>query len=87
MVSLTYPRQTYISSYMAHKEAVEKQIRKIFPSRWTKENIKFFLGPLRYDIDVSSVNDNLNFPVRDFVLRGGKRIRPVLFLVALQAFG
>lgn len=71
---------------MSHKNELELEIRKLFPFRWTKKEIKFFLNEYRFDIDVSSLNTNLNEPIRDFVLRGGKRLRPVIFLTALEVF-
>jgi len=71
---------------MAYKTDVELAIKRLFPSRWTKEDIKYFLKEYRYDLDVSSLNLNLNEPIRDFVLRGGKRLRPMMFLLCLQVF-
>ncbi len=65
----------------------ENSIKKIFPSKWTKANISFFTNTPKFEIDSVSLDRNLNIPVRDFVLRGGKRIRPVLFLTCLELFG
>lgn len=66
---------------------VDRRIRKFFSSRWSATDANYFLRKIDYQLDISSVQQNLNIPIRDFVLRGGKRIRPVLFLTTLQAFG
>ena len=69
------------------KDLVEDKLKEFLPERWTKEDIKFYLNNIKYDIDVGAINDNLSSPSRDFVLRGGKRIRPVLFLACIELFG
>lgn len=65
----------------------EASIQKYFPTKWSCTNISYFTGKKRFEIDCTSLNKNLNIPIRDFVLRGGKRLRPVLFLTCLEAFG
>ncbi len=64
----------------------EKNIQHYFSSRWTKENIEFFLGPSKYEIDVYALQKSLNKPIRSFLLRGGKRLRPLLFWTILKAY-
>jgi geranylgeranyl pyrophosphate synthase len=61
----------------------EKNIQHYFSSRWTKENIEFFLGLSKYEIDVYALQKSLNKPIRSFLLRGGKRLRPLLFWTIL----
>lgn len=69
------------------KKKIERKIRDFFPTHWTRADIEHFLGSIGYEIDVSTLDFNLNVPIRDFVLRGGKRIRPSLFLTVLEIFG
>lgn len=68
-------------------QEIERAINKYFPHTWGKNNIDFFLGKTVFDIDSEAVDLNLNAPIRDFILRGGKRWRPLFFLVALKLFG
>jgi geranylgeranyl diphosphate synthase type 3/geranylgeranyl diphosphate synthase type I len=68
------------------RKDIEAAIRKYFPTSWTKNDILFFLKKIGYQVDMFSLNNNLNAPIRDFVLRGGKRLRPVLFLKCLETF-
>jgi geranylgeranyl pyrophosphate synthase len=65
----------------------EESIKKYFPTRWTKKEIVFFIGKSRFEIDSTSLNKNINIPIRDFVFRGGKRLRPILFLTCIELFG
>jgi len=66
---------------------IEKTIRKYFPANWSKKQVIFFLKTIGFKIDLTAVNKGLNIPVRDFVLRGGKRLRPILFLKSLEILG
>lgn len=66
---------------------IEEIIKKYFPKRWTRADVSFFLDKPRYVLDMNAVNENLNAPIRDFVIKGGKRLRPVLFLTCLDLFG
>lgn len=66
---------------------IEKEIEKYFSKKWSKRDIRFWMGSPRFKIDVGAINKNLDEPIRDFILRGGKRWRPVLFLTTLNLFG
>jgi len=68
-------------------EEIEKKIHKYFPEKWSEKDVLFWIGDKRFEIDLEALNKNLNNPVRDFILRGGKRWRPTLFLVSLNLFG
>jgi len=65
---------------------VEKTIEKYFPRKWRGREANFFVIDGKYELDVDTLHKNLNEPIRDFVLRGGKRLRPVLFLTVLELF-
>lgn len=66
---------------------IEKTIEKYFPQKWSQKDVKFWMGDPIFDVDVEAINKNLNLPLRDFLLRGGKRWRPMLFLTTLDLFG
>ena len=64
----------------------EESIKKHFPKRWTRDDLEQFISPT-YEIDLGSLNGGLDEPIVDFIFRGGKRLRPVLFLTCLDVFG
>lgn len=66
---------------------IENTIKKYFPEQWSRKDIEFWIGKPRFDVDVNAIQKNLNEPLRDFLLRGGKRWRPVLFLTTLKLLG
>lgn len=66
---------------------IEKTIKKYFSQKLSKKDIEFWIGKPRFNIDLEAINKNLNEPIRDFLLRGGKRWRPTLFLTSLNLFG
>lgn len=68
-------------------EEIEKTIEKYFPEMWDKKDAIFWIRKIRFDIDIEAINRNINLPIRDFILRGGKRWRPVLFLTTLSLLG
>ena len=69
------------------KDQVDQIINKHLPYRWKQKHIEYYLGKPNYKFDISAINSNLNDPIRDFILRGGKRLRPVLFLTCLEILG
>src|SRR5260221_2140030 len=66
---------------------IENSIKKYFPQKWTKSDTLVFIEDSEFQFDLDTLNNGLNIPIRDFVLRGGKRIRPLLFLTCLDLFG
>ncbi len=66
---------------------IEREIDRYFPEKWERKDILFWLKEVRFDIDIAALDKNLNLPLRDFLLRGGKRWRPVLFLSTLNLLG
>lgn len=68
------------------KEAVEGIIANYLSNYWKEKDINFYLKSNNQVLDLKIVNDSLRKPISDFVLRGGKRLRPVLFLTILNFF-
>ena len=66
---------------------IEREIARHFSLKWSKKDILFWMGKSRFDIDVLSLDKNLREPIKDFILRGGKRWRPILFLTTLKLLG
>ena len=67
------------------RNSIETQISKYFPSKWTKKEIEKFIK-YNPNIDIYSLNLNLNTPIAEFIKSGGKRIRPTLFANVLNIF-
>lgn len=66
---------------------VEETLEKYFSSEWDEKDILSWINKKRFDLDIPALNANLREPVKDFLLRGGKRWRPVLFLTILKLLG
>lgn len=69
------------------RDEFENYLKGYFPSLWNKKSIRLFLKKNKYEVDFKALSYNLNLPVRDFILRGGKRLRPTLLLTTLDALG
>lgn len=79
----------YYSNYtdIIMREDIENTLKKYLKRNWSKDNKPPFLDGVKYTLDFKAVNKNLKEPIKDIVLRGGKRLRPVLFLTTLDMFG
>lgn len=63
---------------------VEEVIQRYFSSEWIEADVLSWIGKKRFELDIPALNASLREPVSDFLLRGGKRLRPVLFLTILK---
>jgi geranylgeranyl diphosphate synthase type I len=84
LTSGTDPRDFLDFSIIAK---IEELLSKYASSNYGNDDVEFYFGKSRYDIDLEALKNNLNIPIRDFILRGGKRLRPLLFCTCLQSFG
>jgi len=66
---------------------IDKAIEKYIPRKYDKNSIIFNLGPPSYKHNIEAPTKFLSEPVWDFFDRGGKRWRPVLFLLVAEALG
>jgi len=69
------------------KPEIDKVIGKYLPKKITKKWLNFAFGKARYSFDKRAAQGALLKPVWDFLSRGGKRWRPVLFLLVTEAIG
>jgi len=67
--------------------AVDKAIKKYIPRKFDKNSLVFSLTPPRYDYNADALNKAVAEPIWDFLDRGGKRWRPALFLLVVEALG
>ncbi|MEM2936160.1 MAG: polyprenyl synthetase family protein [Candidatus Bathyarchaeia archaeon] len=66
---------------------IDKVIERYTPRKYDKNSLVFTLGHPRYEYNVEAANKAIAEPLWEFLDRGGKRWRPVLFLLACEALG
>lgn len=74
---------------LLRKEAldVDEIMQKYIPRKYDESDIVFQLSPPRYGPNLEAINKAIAEPVWEFLDRGGKRWRPVLFLLISEALG
>jgi len=88
MVSPINLKSVNITSHMERlKPEIDKIIEKYLPKKVTHEWLEFTFGKPRYKYNIEASQKALLDPIRDFLDRGGKRWRPVLFLLIAEAVG
>lgn len=71
----------------SRKDEIDAKIRELIPEKLDKQALEKTCGKPRYAYDVDTASNAVNGPIWDLLNRGGKRWRPVLFLLANEAFG
>lgn len=66
---------------------IDSTIEKYIPRKFGKNSTVFALSPPRYAYDLDALNKAIADPIWEFLDRGGKRWRPVLFLLVCEALG
>jgi len=80
--------QTDIEKFLQEKAAVIDQlIERYIPRNFEKNSLVFELNPPRYGYSLEALNQAVARPMWDFLERGGKRWRPALFLLVIEALG
>ncbi len=69
------------------KPKIDKIIKKWIPKNASKEWLEMICGKPRYEFDVNIIQKTINEPFWDLLDRGGKRWRPYLFLLIIEALG
>ncbi len=69
------------------KPIIDKIIEKYVPRKFDNKNIEFICGKPRYEYNIEAPNKAIAEPIWDLLDRGGKRWRPVLFLLVAEALG
>ncbi len=62
-------------------------IEKYVPRKYDRDKLIFTLGEPRYDYDIEAPTKAIAEPTWEFLDRGGKRWRPALFLLVVEALG
>ena len=66
---------------------IDKLIERYIPREFDRSMIVFSLNPPRYDYNIEALNKAVAKPIWNFLDRGGKRWRPLLFLLVVEALG
>jgi len=66
---------------------IEAALAAYFPASWHAEHTARYIGHAGLFRDTDVLSRSINEPARDFIFRPGKRLRPILFLSLLKAFG
>jgi len=77
-----------IEKILAKRAAIiDKAIEKYIPRRFSENAELFKINPPRYAYNLKAINKAIAEPIWEFLDRGGKRWRPVLFLLICEALG
>jgi len=80
--------QIDIEKFLQEKAAIIDQlIERYIPRNFEKNSLVFELNPPRYGYSLEALNQAVARPMWDFLERGGKRWRPALFLLVIEALG
>ncbi|MCX8150488.1 MAG: polyprenyl synthetase family protein [Candidatus Bathyarchaeota archaeon] len=66
---------------------IDKAIEKYIPRKFTKDALLFKVNPPKYGYNLETLNKAIAEPIWDMLDRGGKRWRPVLFMLICEALG
>jgi len=69
------------------KKSVDMLIEKYIPRQVSEDSLMTLFGKPHYEYDVASIQKAIADPVWNFLDRGGKRWRPALFLLIVEALG
>jgi len=66
---------------------IDNAIEKYIPRKFDKNSILFQLNPPKYEYNLEALNKAIAEPIWEFLDRGGKRWRPIFFLLVCEALG
>jgi len=66
---------------------IDKIIEKWIPKKYDDNIMKFIFGEAKYKYNIDCANKSFAEPIWEFLNRGGKRWRPSLFLMIVEALG
>ena len=77
-----------IQKFLEEKAAlIDEVIEKYIPRIFSENAVLFRINPPSYSYDSEALNKAIAEPIWEFLDRGGKRWRPSLFLLVLEALG
>jgi geranylgeranyl diphosphate synthase, type I len=66
---------------------INKAIQKYIPREFLEKSLLFEINPPKYSLNLEALNKGIAEPIWEILDRGGKRWRPVLFLLICEALG
>ncbi len=66
---------------------INRLVERYVPRKFDESALVFSVNPPRYDFNADALNKTIAEPIWDFLDRGGKRWRPSLFLLVVDALG
>jgi geranylgeranyl pyrophosphate synthase len=66
---------------------INRLVERYVPRKFDEAALVFSVNPPRYDFNVDALDKTIAEPIWDFLDRGGKRWRPSLFLLVVDALG
>lgn len=76
-----------VEDYNEKRSEVDDAIQEVMFQKLTDDHLSDRFGPARYQYDVDALQATLADPVWELLERGGKRWRPILFLLFAEGFG
>jgi geranylgeranyl pyrophosphate synthase len=74
--------------FLEEKRAlIDSIIKKYLPEKFDKKYLEWALGKPSYAYNTESLNKVLAEPIWEYLNRGGKRWRPALFIIVVEALG
>lgn len=70
-----------------YSKLVEEALANFIPRSFDEASLQRFVGKPKFSLETSSLNQTVTDPFWDLMDRGGKRWRPILFLLAYEALG
>jgi len=67
------------------KHFIDKKIEKYLPRKIDSKSLEFMIGKPRYEYSIPAIQNAIVNPIWDLLDRGGKRWRPALFLMIVEA--
>lgn len=80
-------KEEIIDYFEELRQEIDKIIRDYIPKKITKKWLEFTFGKPCYSFNKKAAEKSLIDPIWNFIGRGGKRWRPILFLLITQAVG
>lgn len=77
-----------VAAFLEQKaQLINERIEKYLPRKFMKDSLIFKIIPPFYAYNLEALDNAIAAPIWEFLDRGGKRWRPSLFLLIIEAFG
>lgn len=78
----------FIESIIGERKIIiDQALEKYFPKEVNQDKLEFICGTPSYEYDIETINEAIYKPGWDLLDRGGKRWRPLLLMLVIEALG